>query len=82
MFVKEVLSPSDTRQKDPAFDLPKDREIGGLIEKGTVRAVERKAAGANARIWGGRFVLGIKNVEAEHPANKAPHALSGNVPCV
>lgn len=67
----QVIAPADPRKDDSVFDIPKSREIKGLIYKGTFTVVERNKVGNNANILDGRFELAVKNFETSQPTHKA-----------
>jgi transposase InsO family protein len=71
----EVVYPNDPRTK--LFDFEKQKELYGLIERGTFRLVLREESGARPNIIPSRFVLSIKH-ESGHEKLKARFVLGGH----
>ena len=63
IFLTETLHPADSRRDSPEFIKAKQKEMKGLIDRGTWKAVLRKDLPHDANILSGRYVLTIKNVE-------------------
>jgi hypothetical protein len=57
VHLSEVIGPSDPRAA--LFDAEKQKEIQGLIERGTWKVVLKDEMPENPNIMGGRFVLTI-----------------------
>lgn len=67
IMVTEVLNPHSSACQAPQFDIPKAKEMIGLIEKGTFEVACRNELPKDANVLGGRFVLSIMNTETKHP---------------
>lgn len=63
VYVTEVLHRDSTRNNDLLLDIPKGKEICGLLEKDTFRVICREETNIDVRILGGIFVLALKNKE-------------------
>lgn len=79
VFLTEVLKPWDPRTNHTSFDPAKQKEILGLIDKGTYEVVFREEVPDNANILGGRFVLAIKNKDTAQELFKARFVVQGHL---
>lgn len=70
-LVKEVLHPRSYESHDPLLDIPKAREIIGLLKKGTFEVNCKDEIHDDAKVLGGRFVLDIKIAETKEPVYKS-----------
>ena len=59
VFLTEVLPPNDSRSDTPEFVQAKEKELAGLLEKGTYEVVYQDDIPDDSNILGGRFVLSI-----------------------
>jgi Reverse transcriptase (RNA-dependent DNA polymerase) len=71
----EVIRPSDPRAS--LFDAAKQKEIQGLIERGTWKEVLKDEMPENPNIMGGRFVLTIKDPCTSKEIYKARYVVQG-----
>ena len=77
VHLTEVILPGDPRSKDPRFAAAKEKEIRGLIERGTWKLVAKDEVPNNANIMGGRFVLAIKDEGTQKEVWKARFIVQG-----
>ena len=73
VLLTDVLKPGDPREDTQEFDDAKQKEIDGLLARGTFCPVRREEIPENANILGGRFACTLKNVGTENKKQK--HAL-------
>ena len=77
VFLIEVILPGDVRAKDPRFREAREREIRGLLERGTWKVVLKENVPKDANIIGGRFVLAIKDEGTKKEVWKARFVVQG-----
>jgi hypothetical protein len=70
-----VIGPSDPRAA--LFDAAKQKEIQGLIERGTCKVVLKDKLPENPNIMGGRFVLTIEDSGTSKEIYKARYVVQG-----
>lgn len=63
IFVTDVIHAASPLNNDPSFNERKDKEICGLIDKGTFIIVRRDRIRKDANLLGGRFFLAIKHLD-------------------
>lgn len=78
VFLTEVLSIRDPRSNSPEFMAAKQREIEGLVKRGTFEVVFKEAAPKGANIMDGRFVLAVKNKDTGAEIFKARYVVQGH----
>lgn len=75
VHLTEILSPDDPRTA--LFNDAKQKEIKGLIDRGTWKLICKDEVLDNANILGGRFVLAIKDAGADKEIWKARFVVQG-----
>jgi hypothetical protein len=60
VYVTEAVENKDPRSNGPEFSAAKQKELPGLLERGTFKVVLREEIPKNAPVMTGRFVLVIK----------------------
>lgn len=78
ILLTEVLAPNDPRSDSPQVLRAKEKEIAGLIDKGTFEVVVREEVPDGANILGGRMVLSIKNKGSDEEVFKARFVVQGH----
>jgi Reverse transcriptase (RNA-dependent DNA polymerase) len=76
-YLTEILSPTDPRQDNQKFIEAKEKEIAGLVERGTWKAVLKSEIPPDANILRGRFVLTIKVAGTDKELFKARYVARG-----
>jgi hypothetical protein len=71
VFVSEAVENKDPRAKGPDFSAAKQKELLGLLERGTFKDMLREEIPKNAPVMKGRFVLVIKNRDTDQEVYKA-----------
>jgi hypothetical protein len=61
VFVTESVPNTDPRAKEPVFEAAKEKELLGLLKRGTFEIVLREDIPQNATVLKGRFVLVVKH---------------------
>jgi Reverse transcriptase (RNA-dependent DNA polymerase) len=77
VYVTEAVENKDPRSNGPEFSAAKQKELLGLLERGTFKVVLREEIPKNAPVMKGRFVLVIKNRETDHEVYKARYVVQG-----
>jgi Reverse transcriptase (RNA-dependent DNA polymerase) len=77
VYLSEPVSNTDPRALSPEFIDVKQKEISGLLEKGTWKVCVRSELPAGANIMGGRLVLTIKDVDTDREIHKARYVIQG-----
>jgi Reverse transcriptase (RNA-dependent DNA polymerase) len=77
-FVTEVIRPSDTRSFDTKMKAAKQKQIRGLLERGTFKIVLRNDIPKGANKLGGRYVLTIKDSGTDREIWKARYVIQGH----
>jgi hypothetical protein len=80
----------DPRANGPAFSAAKQKELLGLLERGTFKVLLREEIPKHAPVMKGRFVLVIKNRDTDQEVYKARRVMlykifwihSNNVLCI
>jgi hypothetical protein len=67
----------DPRANGPDFSAAKQKELLGLLERGTFKVVLREEIPKNAPVMKGRFVLVIKNRDTDQEVYKARYVVQG-----
>lgn len=71
VLVTEVLHSRSDQINDPLSEIPKAREIIGLLEKGTSEVICEEELPKDSNVLGDRFLLVIKNAETQDPVYKS-----------
>ena len=74
----DAQKPGDPREGTQEFDDARQKEIDGLLSRGTFCPVRREDIPENANILGGRFVCTLKNVGTENEKPKARYVAQGH----
>jgi hypothetical protein len=69
--VTEAVEKKDPRASGREFSVAKQKELLGLLERGTFKVVLRREIPKNAPVMKGRFVLVIKNRDTDQEVYKA-----------
>jgi hypothetical protein len=75
--VTGAVENKDPRSNGPEFSAAKQKELLGLLERGTLKVVLRTEIPKNAPVMKGRFVLVIKNRETDQEVYKARYVVQG-----
>jgi hypothetical protein len=77
VYVTEAVENKDPRSNGHEFSAAKQKELLGLLERGTFKVVLREEIPKNAPVMKGRFVLVIKNRETDQEIYKARYVVQG-----
>jgi hypothetical protein len=75
VYVTEAVENKDPRANGPDFSAAKQKELLGLLDRGTFKGVMREEIPKNAPVMKGRFVLVIKNRETDQEIYKARYVV-------
>ena len=78
IYLNEILQPGDPREQSPEFQKAIRIEIQGLIDNKVFEVVDKNTVPLGANIFGGRFVLSIKNKHTPDEKEKARFVAQGH----
>ena len=78
IFIQDILHPSDPRAHNKESERAKEKEIEGLIRRGTWKVVTKEDVPAGANVLNGRFAVNIKKVGTDTSIHKAPFVVQGH----